>query len=297
MTETSGRRLRPARADDLGLRRALSDRLLPVLVGAVSFLAALALAGLVAADALGRHWRGGAGAALTIQLPGADAAAVRHALSALTALPGIAAARALSQEELRDLLRPWLGDEAGEAIALPLPAVIEARVAEPPPDLEALGQRLRAIVPGAAIESNALWLRRLSALAGSLQACAVLAMALVTAVAVMVVTVATRAGLAARRDAIEVVHGLGATDGFIAGQFARRTLRLAGGGGLAGMVLALPVLAGLGWLAAPLTGGTELSAQPPSLLWAGLLVLPLGAAAIGWLTAQATVRRWLRRLP
>ena len=31
-------------------------------------------------------------------------------------------------------------------------------------------------------------------------------------VAVTVVTVATRAGLAARREAIEIVHGLGATD-------------------------------------------------------------------------------------
>ncbi len=41
--------LRPARFDDLGLRRALSDRLLPALVAAMTFLAALTLAGVVGA--------------------------------------------------------------------------------------------------------------------------------------------------------------------------------------------------------------------------------------------------------
>ena len=48
------RRLRPARFDDLGLRRALGDRMLPLLVAAMTFLAALALAGSAAAAALGR---------------------------------------------------------------------------------------------------------------------------------------------------------------------------------------------------------------------------------------------------
>jgi hypothetical protein len=31
-------------------------------------------------------------------------------------------------------------------------------------------------------------------------------------------------------------------------------------------------------------------------LWIALPCLPLATAAIGWLTAQATVRRWLKRL-
>ena len=34
-----------------------------------------------------------------------------------------------------------------------------------------------------------------------------------------------------------------------------------------------------------------------SLPWTGLLILPFAAALIGWLTAQASVRRSLRRLP
>ena len=62
-------RLRPARFDDLGLRRAISDRLLPLLVAAMAFLASLALAGAVAASALARQWQEGAGSTLTVQVP------------------------------------------------------------------------------------------------------------------------------------------------------------------------------------------------------------------------------------
>jgi len=142
-------------------------------------------------------------------------------------------------------------------------------------------------------------------LARSLQACAGLALLLVAAVAAAVIAVATRAGLAARREAIEIVHGLGATDGYIATRFARRAMLLAVTGGIAGALLALPVLLVLANLAAPFAGGAEtttlspadiLAAMPPAL-WLALPALPCAAAAIGFLTAQATVRRWLRRLP
>ena len=73
--------------------------------------------------------------------------------------------------------------------------------------------------------------------------------------AAAVIAVATRAGLAARREAIEIVHGLGATDGYIAARFAGRATLLAATGGIAGAVLALPVLLTLANLAAPFTGG------------------------------------------
>src|ERR1700733_6179033 len=61
--------LRPSGFDELGLRRALSDRMLPLLVAAMAFLAALALAGWFGTAALSQHWQQGAGASLTVQVP------------------------------------------------------------------------------------------------------------------------------------------------------------------------------------------------------------------------------------
>lgn len=295
------RSLRPAGFDDLGLRRALGDRMLPLLVAAMAFLAALALAGGAGAAALVRHWQEGAAAALTVQVPTPAAAAadgrtrLEAVLAALRSTPGVAAVHALSAAELASLLRPWLGG-AGEATALPLPAVIAAHLRDGRTDLTALQARLTEAAPGTLAESHGIWVQRLALLARSLQACAFLVLAVVAAVAAAVVTVATRAGLAARRDAIEIVHGLGASDGYIARRFAGRATRLAALGGLVGMLLALPVLGALASFAAPFAGTPTPATLPPELV-VGLPVLPFAAAAIGFVTAQATVRRWLRRLP
>lgn len=328
--------LRPAGFDELGLRRALAGWMLPFLVAAMAVLAALAMGGVVGASTLARQWRIGPAAVLTVQVPrpaelasagtgpagetritngtgetritnGAGETRVDRALALLRATPGVALARPLPEQELMDLLRPWLSGDA-DRMALPLPGVVELRLADGaslPPDL---ARRLGAAVPGSLVENHGPWLRRLSTLARSLLACALAALALVVGIAVVVVGVATRAGLSARREAIEIVHGLGATDAYIAGKFAARITWMAMAGGLIGALLALPVLAGLAWLATPfmsatgdisgdITGEISVLSALPRALWGLLPGLPIVAGLIGWLTAQTTVRRWLRQLP
>jgi cell division transport system permease protein len=282
--------------DPLGLRRALSGWLLPALVAAMALLAALALAGAGAAAGLAERWQRGAAAAVTVQIPDADAPRMERALAALRAMPEVAEARAVDAERLASLLRPWLGD----APALPVPGIIELRLRDLRADPVLIGDRLAAALPlggaGAVVEAHGLWVQRLAALARSLQALAWVVLALVAAVAAAVVAVATRAGLAARRDAVEVLHGLGARDGDIAGRFARRLGLLAAGGALLGTALAVPALALLADLAAPWVGGARGVDSLAGLPWAGLVALPPLAFLVGWGTAQATVRRWLRRL-
>ena len=298
------RSLRPARFDELGLRRAISDRLLPMLVAAMAFLGALALAGLVAASQLSEHWRSGAGSILTVQVPQPAAAGggVDRVMALLRGTPGIGSVRVVPDAELRALLRPWLG---GGETAVILPATFDVRLSDPDLPTAALAARLVAAAPGTMVDAHEAWLDRLTALARSLQACAALATLIVASVAAAVVAVATRAGLMARRDSIEIVHGLGATDGYIARRFAGRATTLATVGATAGALLALPVLLGLASLAAPfatapvasaVAGGGLLGVLPMGV-WFALPCLPVTAAAIGWVTAQGTVRRWLRRLP
>jgi len=282
------RRLRHSR-DPLGLRRALSGWLLPGLVAAMALLAALAIAGAEGASALAERWQRGAAAAVTVQLP--DAARAERAAAALRAMPEVAEARAMDPARLGELLRPWLGDGGG----LPLPAVIEIRLRDPRADPVLIGDRLAETVPGVMVEAHGLWVQRLAVLARSLQALAWAVLALVAAVAAAVVAVATRAGLAARRDAVEVLHGLGARDAEIAGRFARRLGLLAAAGAVVGAAASVPALAVLADLAAPWTGAPArgLAALP----WVALAAVPPLAFLVGWATAQFTVRRWLRQLP
>ena len=305
--------------DALGLRHAPGERILPLIVAAMAFLAALALAGAQGAADIGRHWQQGAAATLTVQVPRPGVAIVGtgvpgetrrdRVLTLLRGTPGIAAVRPLGDSELSDLLRPWLGTNA-EQLALPLPAVIAVKLVAEGPDLGALAARLEAAVPGTLTESHAVWVRRLALLAQSLRVCALAALALVAGVAGAVIVVATRAALASRREVVETLHGLGASDGYVAGRFARRAGRVAALGGLAGLLLALPVVVVLATLAAPfinavpsetaLPAAHELLATllqlSPTLLWT-LPTLPLSAAAIGYVAAQGAVRAWLRHLP
>lgn len=291
----------PLQADDLGLRSALSDRLLPVLVAAMTFLAALALAGTFASAALAEHWRSDTAAALTVQVPepeGLAAGISRQAavLAALAAAPGVSAPSLMSDAQVQNLLEPWLGKDSA-ALGLPLPAIITANWAGPgAPDM--LAPELDRIAPGTLVSTGEIWAARVASLTASLQACAAAVLVIVAGIAAAVVAVATRSGLAQRRETIEIVHGLGALDADIAGRFSVRATWLAVQGAVIGTVLALPVLFWLAGLAAPFAGFTpgEAPGGLPAALLAALPALPVSAALIGWGTSQITVRGWLRGL-
>ncbi len=289
---------RVRRPDPLGLKRALSDRLLPLMVAAVVFLAALALTGALAASQLAERWRGGAAAMLTVQVPqpavklASGRTRIDSVLDILHARREITDVKLMDDGRLGDLLRPWLGANV-HSLALPLPAVVELMVAPGQTDaLDDLDEQLAGVAPGTAVERYGTLVRRLTLLARSVQVTAAAALAVVMLVAVCVIAVATRSGLAVRREAIQVVHGLGATDGYIASRFAARATMLAVQGGVLGTLLALPVLVGFAWLVQPFSTDPK-----PDPVWAILLLLPFITAIIGWCTAQMTVRRWLRHLP
>jgi hypothetical protein len=75
-------------------------------------------------------------------------------------------------------------------------------------------------------------------------------------------------------------------------------------GGALGALLALPVVLAMTTMAAPLIGARDLSMTTgdaisilPGLLWLLPVLLPVVAAAIGYLTTQVMMRRWLGQLP
>jgi cell division transport system permease protein len=286
--------------DYLGLRTALADRLLPILVGAMSFMAALALAGALAASSLAAQWQADTSTALTVQVPDPQAPSTAPALTRLAevevqlrAAPGVTGLHMLSAAEETKLLQPWLGQDVG-ALALPVPAVFTATWIGG--DSSGLARALDNAAPGALVETGTAWASRAELLTASLQDCAEVLLLIVALVAAAIVSVATRAGLAQRREAIEIIHFLGAMDADIADRFAARATLLAAAGAAGGAVLALAALLVLARLAAPFGAIGAHGGGLPVALWIALPVLPFIAALIGWCTAQLTVRGWLHRL-
>ncbi len=261
------------------------DRLLPLQVAALVFLAALAGAGGLAATGLADRWRQ-AGDGTIVQVPEANAAAA-------AALLGPAAHR-LSPAEVAAALKPFLGEDAVRP-AIPLPAVFTL-AASPPQGAE---QALARAVPDALVSHGTVWQQRAAALAGSLTSGAVLVAASVALLAAGGLAMTTRAALSASRESLEIVHQLGATDGQIAFRLAAGASLRTLAGAAVGSAAAVPVLLVLVRLMAalqPLPPG-EVPASLPSAVWGLLAALPLLAALVGWSAAQATARAWLRRLP
>lgn len=281
-------RLRHLRGrDPLGLRRALADRLLPALVGAMALLAALGLAGAEGAGNLADRWRAGAAGQLLLQLPSdAEAAPI---VERLAGLPGTAEAALVPEERLRQLMAPWLGEVPG----LPLPRMIAITLrpeADQTPFLEAV-----QAIPGAQLETQGSAVRQALRLAEGLQALSMAMLAVVGLVGAALVAVATRAGITARRETILILHELGARDSDIASRFARRLARLCALGAAGGAAVAVPALWALADQAIPVILAREATAG--DLPWLALAALPAVAAAIGWATALITLRAWLRKLP
>ncbi|HVI51981.1 MAG TPA: FtsX-like permease family protein [Candidatus Sulfotelmatobacter sp.] len=291
---------------DLPLRDDATSRFLPWLVAPMVFLCAVALAGVFILNTLIGRWDRDVSGTLTVEIaaaPGdaAESTAVtkqrtEQAVALLSATPGIAQARALSQEQLAALLAPWLGN-SDLLKELPLPAMIDVTVRpEARPDLNELSQRLSKAVPGASIDDHRAWLSRLIGISRSIEWLAVAVVILIGGVTSATVIYATRTGMAVHHEVIEVLHLIGATDDYVARQFASRAFSLGLKGGLFGLGLIVPMTAALVYSTRQMEGGFLADLSLPLTGWIAVLLLPLAAALLAMLTARLTVHASLARM-
>ena len=292
-----------ARQRDVPLDKDASARFLPWLIAFMVYLATLALAAAIAVSNVTQAWDTGLAGKLTVQVPPAagnggvgQAARIDAVLDELRQTPGVRSAEQLSQQQMAELLRPWLGDAADSA-ELPLPALIAVEVApERTPELSSLQRRLDRAAAGTRVDDHQRTLGRLLEVARTLQLLAVLVVVLVGAAAVVTVVFVTRTGLSIHRNVIELLHLIGAHDAYVARQFQRHALRLGLTGGVVGLALGAATLWALArWV------GQEAGAIVPELTlsrmqWLSLAAVPLAATLVAMLTARVTVLRTLAKL-
>ena len=306
-----------------------SSRFLPWTVAFMAYLATLALAGAMALAAVTQRFDPGPAASMTVELPpvlptvGGDAKAAGKtaktqgasagnvsqsaaapkkdsrtatALHLLRATPGIIAAEALERSEVEKLLEPWLGATAKDP-DLPLPIIIDVTADRGAKiDTSGLAKRLSAAVPGATLDDHGMWFARLTVFVHSVQLVAGLVVALTCLAAVLTVVYVTLSGLAVHHDIIEMLHVIGAEDGYIARQFQGHALRLGLAGALPGLLMAVLTVELLA-----LTAGRVDSFLLPDVhltptQWLALGFVPVAAGAIAMLTARITVMRRLGRM-
>lgn len=209
--------------------------------------------------------------------------------------PAVAASRALSRNEILDLIEPWLGEKA--AADLPLPALIDISLADKA-DASKLQKDILELVPSATIDTHADMLSGIKTLARTGQIFVLLLTGVIVVLSVMAIAGIVRAKLAIHRQEVETLHLIGASDEYIARQFRQHILDGTFIGAVGGVAATLITL-----LAAGAATLSVESALLPDLhlsvwQWAVLFFAPvLSGTLIAHQTAQRTVMHELARLP
>ncbi len=223
--------------------------------------------------------------------PGRDLdAAVDKAVSISRASSGIVEVRPYTKEESAKLLEPWLG--SGLSLSeLPVPRLIVVKIAsDAAPDLAQLRRMLADQVPGAMLDDHRGWIDRMRTMAGTAVAAGIFILVLMFAATILSVTFATRGAMATNKAVIEVLHFVGAKNGFIARHFQHHflVLGLQGGAIGGGAAIVLFALAGVTsrWFAGT-AGGDQTSALfgSFSIGLAGYFALLGQVALVGLVTA------------
>lgn len=284
--------------------KSVAGRTLLLLITIMAFLSAVTLGGVILVQKSAIAWSADVGRELTIQIRPVQGEVMesnlRTAVSLAQSTPGVASARALTIEESQALLEPWLG--AGlDLSAIDIPRLVIVQLADPvDSDVEQLQRNLQAI-KGASLDTHAAWRQQLNTMAGTVVLSGLLVLGLIGVATVLAIIFATRGAMASNREIVDVLHFIGASNKFIAGEFQGRFLSIGLQGGLLGAVLALLFFALISAAAGSVLP-TEANAQVGVLFgrfllgWDGMAfilgVVPV-IAALTAVTSRLTVRRYL----
>lgn len=284
-------KLRPAAA--IVPPQSVAGRALTLVVAIMSFLACLTVGAVSVVWDAADAWQNDLVRETTIQIRPVEGVDMLREIDKATALtmefPGVGSVHALSDEETKALLQPWLGNGL-ELDALPVPRLIQVRVDDPEKlDLAQLRKELKEQVVGASLDDHSKWTSRLSAMAGAVVIGGLGIMSLMLGSMVLSVVFATQAAMAGNKDVVSVLHFVGAEDSFIAREFQRHFLLLGLKGGIIGGVIASLTFFGLDVFTRDATGSAG-SDQLSALFGTISVTLPgyLGVVGVVFLVAVLT---------
>ena len=217
---------------------------------------------------------------------------------ALRGTPGVVEATLVSQDEINTLIEPWIGASVVGEDAVPVPALVDARLRDPVTgeSLGALRQMLRQVAPAARVDAQSSWLKPVFSAIDTLRWLSLALVGLLGFALAAAVLLAVRTSLGSNRETIEIVHLLGGTDAQIARIFQRAIGFDAAGGGTIGLALGLVIVLLLGRQFGDLGAGLVNSGALGWIDWVLLALVPVAGVALSLVTARQTVIRALRKM-
>ena len=294
------------RSSDIPFASDTSAWFLPWMVMLMVFFAGLTTAGTLSLNSMLSRWSRSISGSLTVQvIPIEEDGRINkrktqqemeEVLDILRKTAGIASANALTDSQMKNLLKPWLG-ESFLLEDLPMPYLIDVQlIPDAEIDLEMLRTLLTQKTPNASLDVHKLWLGKLVKLVRTLDFLASTLLSLVIVTTSVIVIYVTCSSLAVHKPVIELLHQIGAHDGYISKQYALRTAVLALIGAVIGFLGVLPVVFLLSSVTAEVQGGLLSEVRFDIASWGLLCLVPVLAVALSSLTAYWTVQRTLRRM-
>jgi cell division transport system permease protein len=284
-------------------QRSVAGRTLVLLIAIMTFLSGVTLGAVVLVQKSAVAWSSDVGREVTIQIRPVEGEVMesnlRTAVALAEATPGVLSAHALSLEDSYKLLEPWLGTGL-DLSTIEIPRLVVVEIDPNDADLSLLERDLTAI-KGASLDTHAAWRQQLNIMAGTIVLSGVLVLGLIVLATVLAVVFATRGTMASNREIVDVLHFIGASNSFIAGEFQGRFLSLGLRGGLIGGIGAVAFFFAVAWATGSFAPN-EASAQLGILFGRfslgidGIIgiaaVIPV-IAALTAITSRLTVRRFL----
>lgn len=218
-------------------------------------------------------------------------------VEAMRQTPQVSKVTIVSNAELQDQLKPWIG-QIDHVEALPIPVLVKVKLSEPYSDevLAVLSNMAGEVDDSIIVDTPTSWSENYSRFSTMVQWVLFgFAIALLLGVAGLLSFVATTA-IKLHRRTVRLLHSIGATDNYIAAQFQINSAWLAIRGALFGTAIAAAIYVAIGFYLASLG-----AALLPDLSfgWRHMLIviaLPILAGVVGFTAGRFASLRYLRRL-
>ena len=290
-----------SRKNELPLKGENTSLFLQIIISIAIFIFAITLSGVLSMNSMISNWNKSILGSITVQIipiPDSNKEKVQTQLLAyeekavefLKSVNGIIKVTPLNDEQLDNLLRPWLGDDVSIS-DLPAPRIIDVKLAKDANiDFDQLREDLSQASPQASLDNHKIWLNKLIALTDGLNLIATTILTLVIAITSGAIFYTTQMSMGLHKDIIEILHIIGAKDTYIAQQYAKRMGFLGLIGGIFGLIFAIPAIFFIGNLANSIKGGIISEATLGINDWLYILILPLFSMSISMMTAYYTVK-------
>ncbi|GBF56548.1 hypothetical protein PbB2_00205 [Candidatus Phycosocius bacilliformis] len=234
---------------------------------------------------------------VVVQSPRGDADLTRAA-AIVGRVAGVTRSEAMSRDRAKELLRNYGTDMSTTIDALPVPRLIEVGVVAGQTNVKADIERvLKAAGFTVTVDDHSRFTGEVLRTSTLVRIVAILALVALVVAAIATIAFAARAALETRREAVNILHLVGAKDAFVAREVQIRFLRLGFVAGLIGAGVA-GVLALIGTLVFAF-GASDFTSGAPLLAWTDvwiLLIAPMITGSASAIAANMAARATLRDL-